>query len=279
MRKAARFAAVMAAMVVLSVATVAFAQAPSPDPTVNDILALIAAHAWWLLGGTIVGVVLHLVSSNSDLISWINMSASARAVLAAVLTGLQMAFTGLGQGQAWAAVIVSAVLYVLPQILHFIPDLAKSKAVRQAAARGTAALVLLVCIGATQTGCPSLLTVLADVITVAQDAASVLNVITVAEKEFFLIAPNPDLQKKIDQGLIDAQLALDIAIRSTRGVQNLTSDQADAAFADFRQAYASLIELLKQAGVVSPTPDGKAYATARGRLIPTPLAMGKVGAK
>jgi hypothetical protein len=273
-----KFWAFALGVAVFSLPAVVQAQAAPADSTVNDIVNLVVGHYWWALGGAATAVILHAISSNSEWVQSINLSAAIRGVLVAILGGVSMFFDGMSKGEAWAGVLVTAVLYVVPQLLHFLPDLAKAKSAKRAAAKVGGAAAILMClggVGAAQTGCASLIPILTDVITYVQDASAILNVVLVAEKEFFQVAPNPSLQKQIEQKVVEAQLALDTAIRTTRGVKDLSSDQVDAAFAEFRQAYASLVDLLKMAGVVSPTPDGKAFAAPRGLLIPTPLAMGK----
>lgn len=171
--------------------------------------------------------------------------------------------------------VMSGVIAILPTLFNLIASFGANKeilqAMREAALKMSAVVVLVVGFG----GCAWLKQNIPVAVTYAEDAQAILNVIEVAERAFFVIAPNPDLEKQVDQGIIDAQLALDAGIRILSGASDLSQDQVDAAFADFRKAYASLLELLKQVGIVTPTPEGHGLMTARGIRIPAPLALGK----
>ncbi len=132
------------------------------------------------------------------------------------------------------------------------------------------ALVLLLSVG-----CSSLLPAVIDVMRGVSDATQILGAIEAAERVWFASHPAADVQAKIDQAIAATHLALATAMRATQGVKDLTDDQWDAAFLDFRQAYAGLQVLLKEAGILH---DGGKIAVARGGIevvIPQPIAMAR----
>lgn len=99
----------------------------------------------------------------------------------------------------------------------------------------------------------SITPILQTVIARGQDAIIILNILQSAIGAFFAVSPNPSLQGKVDVAFQTAALALDAAIRATSGTVDLTAEQADAAFEEFRKAYDDLVQLLATIRIVTPT--------------------------
>lgn len=106
------------------------------------------------------------------------------------------------------------------------------------------------------------------------DASAILQTIRSVVSIFFLAHPAPDAQVKVEQAMSHASLTLSVAVRSLRGVQSISNQQMDSAWGDFRGAYAELITLLKNTGVVPK--DGKLGAGKDAIVLPEPLALGKL---
>jgi hypothetical protein len=135
-------------------------------------------------------------------------------------------------------------------------------------------LVTCVLMVSMMTGCAGGLSpVLNEVLTDVSDAAQILNVIRSVATIFFLSHPNQDAQVKVEEALAKTQLALDGALRATKGAKELTEKDNNAAFNDFRTAYEDLTRVLKVAGIsdsggkLSAKRDGTSFS------LPTPMAM------
>lgn len=94
-------------------------------------------------------------------------------------------------------------------------------------------------------GCAALLSALPVVSTVVTDAMSVLEVIDVNVQEWFRQHPDQDAVRR---AYLDAYAravnALNAASHALAGVKNVTQQEFDAAFADFRQAFYELRNVL-----------------------------------
>lgn len=106
------------------------------------------------------------------------------------------------------------------------------------------------------------------------DAGAILQTIRSVVSIFFLAHPAPEVQTKVEQAMSHASLTLSVAVRSLRGAQSVSAQQMDSAWGDFRGAYAELITLLKNAGIVPK--DGKLGAGKDAIVLPEPLALGKL---
>jgi hypothetical protein len=118
--------------------------------------------------------------------------------------------------------------------------------------------------------------VLDDVMVFVEDGARILDAIRAATAIFFLAHPAPAAQTAVDKALVDAQLALDAAIRATTGAKEFTQEQFDAAFAQFKGAYTELDHLLRELGIVHA--DGRMAVAhgAEGEIrFPIPLALSR----
>ena len=263
--------------------------------TFDQVAALIAAQKWFALFGLLLAYVIHLVQDKPTWINEVrllapvaNLSDKTRAIVVLVVTIPATAFsTAVGWVDVGHAMLAQLLLSV-PSILKFLLELNQSARIARVAARAAMKIapvaLLLLAVGSAGTGCAflkSVVPVLDDVIVAVEDGSMVLDAIEAAVSIFFAAKPDAATQAKIEQAVTDARLALDVALRAARGAAELTAEQADAAFADFRKLYDSLVALLTQAGIASPAPDGKtltASARAGGSFkVPVPLAItGKV---
>jgi len=111
---------------------------------------------------------------------------------------------------------------------------------------------------------------LQDAVEVAQDAGSVLAFISNLVQAFFTASPNPALSAQIGSAIGTAELALSAAVQAVDGVVNLSAEQEDAAFANFRAAYTQIVNLLTQNGVLGA---GAKAGVASPPVLPVPLVM------
>lgn len=115
--------------------------------------------------------------------------------------------------------------------------------------------------------------VLSTITTLVQDAEVILETIDAAATVFFIAHPNPTLQAQYEADLAKCEAALTTASRAAQGVAALTQDQIDAAFVDFKAAYAALTSLLQSGGIMS-APNTMAAAPGQAPVqVQTPLVM------
>lgn len=139
-------------------------------------------------------------------------------------------------------------------------------------------LVVVTFCAVTVTGCVGLgglAPVLQDAILVAEDGQSILAALRAAFALFSTTNVLSDAQKKVaEQAFQDTSLALDAAVRALHGGKDITEDKVDLAFEDFRNAYTSLVALLRQLGAVHENATG-ALMARRGEkdVVLLPLAF------
>ena len=127
---------------------------------------------------------------------------------------------------------------------------------------------------ATMSGCPTLSNITPQtIVTYVQDAELVLGTIQSFINTYFANHSNPTLQSTINADMQKAQTALDAALRATQGVQNITQDQINVAFADFQAAYADIIGLIGPLGVQQSSSVKKASMSGGTLTIPTPIVI------
>jgi hypothetical protein len=132
---------------------------------------------------------------------------------------------------------------------------------------------ILACILALSTAsCATLSGNLPNIIAYVQDGEFILNSISRFVDLFFRTSPNTDLQLKIEKVMDQARTALDLALRAASGGQKLDQKQVDAAFEEFKKAYADLLILVAPLGVRTST-DGSFRGTPIGLLVPAPMAL------
>lgn len=123
-------------------------------------------------------------------------------------------------------------------------------------------------------GCAAVLSALPSVISWVSDAATILDQIDSYANVFFVAHPDVDKQRYVGQAISKARAALNAALRTTQGTQELSKDEVDKAFQDFRSAYS---ELLVVVGPIGVRQEGKAVygmsAAGDQLVVPPPLAM------
>jgi hypothetical protein len=196
----------------------------------------------------------------------INLSAKWRVFIAAVLGVVVAAGTGITTPSDFTTSLVAGFVTAIPTLI-----LELFEALKDSKSSANVVLPIALALCAIQTyGCATLGTVssvLADVAVVSQDAITIIDAIQNIADAFFVERPNADAQKKVNIAIRKCRLAVDGALRLARGTVDLDSHAADAAFGEFRQAYADLVELLGESGVLS----GKSFAGAKG--VPIPMAV------
>lgn len=133
------------------------------------------------------------------------------------------------------------------------------------------AAMALSCVGGPQKRIDDIKSVVTDVATYVQDAQQVLNIAQAAVSLFFMSHPTSDTQAKINGAFADVHLALDTAIRATKGVTDMTNEKFDDAWGDFKTSWRDLGLLLREIGVVTPA---GMFSSRRGEVrIPEPMAI------
>lgn len=104
------------------------------------------------------------------------------------------------------------------------------------------------------------------------DTAAVIETIRSVVSIFFLAHPSPQAQIQVETKLATVALSFSAATRILRGASSATNEDMDKAWTDFRGAYAELVSVMKDLGIVPA--DGK-FATSKGATItiPEPLAL------
>lgn len=108
------------------------------------------------------------------------------------------------------------------------------------------AFALMAC-GATL---PKILTVIADVTSIVQEAQSLAASARDEESQYFLRHPNADAQAKVESALSDVEQSLAAFSRASKGVTESSLGQLDAAQADFVLAWKKLEVVLRDLGVM-----------------------------
>lgn len=115
--------------------------------------------------------------------------------------------------------------------------------------------------------------VVKSVIDKVSDAEQILDLIAVHAAEHFRKHPDDEKQARFTSFMIATRSSLNVATRTTKGVDHLTKEEEHAAFADFREAFGDLRSLLGSYGIMGA--DGVLGASVDGKpiVVPEPLAM------
>lgn len=119
-------------------------------------------------------------------------------------------------------------------------------------------------------GCARFVSKLPVVISMVTDGTMVLDTIEAFVHKFFEAHPSPEKQQKIGAAIAQARIALHAALRTAHGAEKLNQSKVDEAFADFRDAYRALIELVGPLGIQS---GDRLAVTPGGLMVPEPLAL------
>lgn len=122
-------------------------------------------------------------------------------------------------------------------------------------------------------GCAAFVSALPKVIAAVTDALQVVDAIEDFVKTYFQIKPNGPLEMKVDAAIKRTKQALNLALRTTNGADKLSQDQIDAAFAEFRAAYAELLNLVEPLGVHQKGEILRASPDGGGLVVPEPMAL------
>lgn len=129
------------------------------------------------------------------------------------------------------------------------------------------ALVLL----ATAPGCAAVVAALPTIITAVTDATLVLGQIQHFADLFFKDFPDATKQKQVDEAIAKCEDALSAAEHATVGGQDLTQEQIDAAFDNFKTAYQELMVIVGPLGVMQDR-NTKTFKARPGRQLFVPHA-------
>lgn len=139
------------------------------------------------------------------------------------------------------------------------------------------ALILSVSVLGGCAGLQKVVDALPTVIQYVQDANMILDAIDRAAVPVLAIKGDPDLSNKYAAAMDVARRTLQVALRTAKGGQNLSEDEVDAAFADFRAAYANLTSLLQQNGMMN-TAGAMAVSPGQPTIqVQEPLAVSRAG--
>lgn len=129
-------------------------------------------------------------------------------------------------------------------------------------------------------GCAAVVSNLPVVIAAVTDAQMIINSIQTFVDAYFARHPDldADTKAKIDHAIGVTQSSLQAALRIAQGAEKLDQAEIDAAFADFKAAYSTLLALIAPLGVsAADTANGgqvlAVLRTSEGLIVPTPLAM------
>jgi hypothetical protein len=137
-------------------------------------------------------------------------------------------------------------------------------------------LPLLLCLGASciaVVSCAAIMPLIPEIVSVIDNAFFVMNVIDKAVDEWHQNHPDADPRFFSDYRLayVKTETALDAARKAMQGSTALDQKSYDAAFADFKNAYADLVILLSNQGIAK---DGKLMASGSYSIpLPQPKAM------
>lgn len=142
--------------------------------------------------------------------------------------------------------------------------------------RTVSSLLTAICISLTvpvMTGCAAAIPVLTQIAAVVTDAFVVLQIIDRAATEWFQLHPHvpPEVRAEFERVYQKALLALNAAQRAIAGSTELSQREYEAAFADFKQAYYELLQLLQREGIARA--DRTVLVGTSQTVLPEPLAL------
>lgn len=129
------------------------------------------------------------------------------------------------------------------------------------------------------TGCAAfgaVIGALPTIIQIVQDAQIILDQIDISAKPFFERAENKELLREYNAKMLAAKRSLQVALRASEGGKELSDEQIDEAFEDFKIAYKELLALLRdnklmsEEGTMRVSPDSPAVIN-----VEVPLALSR----
>lgn len=116
---------------------------------------------------------------------------------------------------------------------------------------------------------------LSKISSTATEASLVLDLVDGFSGSYFVQHPNPGLEAKVDASVAAARAALRAALAAARGSEALSQQQVDAAFGQFREAYAQLLAIAGPIGVLTgATVPAPAPPDAASREVALPPSAG-----
>ena len=109
------------------------------------------------------------------------------------------------------------------------------------------------------------------IVSVVTDSFAVLNIVERGINTWFRHKPDPEAEAVATDLLNKAAGALRVASAATRGAESLTQEEYDAAFLEFREAYAELHSFLKSEGILKGNKLG--FGPGYEEEIPQPAAL------
>ena len=99
-------------------------------------------------------------------------------------------------------------------------------------------------------GCAAVAKMLPTIVQYVQDAAIVLDQIDATAKPFIDRGSDEQLKQDYSRAMQVTRQSLQVALRASKGTEDLTREQVDEAFGEFREAYKELLAVLQRAGVM-----------------------------
>lgn len=118
---------------------------------------------------------------------------------------------------------------------------------------------------------------LPTVIQYVQDAAIVLDSIDRAVLPILALKNDDQITRKYANAMDAARQSLQVALRSAEAGQQLSQEDLDSAFSNFRQAYVQLLDLLNKASLMNTSGTLAAAPGMANLTIETPLAVSRTG--
>lgn len=145
-------------------------------------------------------------------------------------------------------------------------------------ARSLRRITLVLLLAATPlTGCAAFAAALPNIVAAVIDGVQVLDVITTFVTKYFAAhSTAAETQAKVFNAIEKAKAALNLALRTAQGSDDLSNAKVDAAFENFKAAYLELLALVRPLGVQQVArPDAALSATVSGDTlqVPEPLAF------
>jgi hypothetical protein len=136
---------------------------------------------------------------------------------------------------------------------------------------GTMVLCALLAVGTA--GCGAIIGALVNVASYIQEASMVIDQIQAFVDAYFAKRPDPAKQETINDAIAKSRAALGVALKTSRGAEQLDQAQIDAAFAEFAGAYRELLTLVGPLGVrvggsFAVSPDGALTVPPAEELVP-----------
>lgn len=99
-------------------------------------------------------------------------------------------------------------------------------------------------------GCAALVKALPTIVQYVQDAVLILDQVDAVAGQYIERSSNEELKKDYARAMQTARQSLQVALRTSKGSEDLSREEVDKAFEEFREAYKELLAVLQRAGVM-----------------------------